>query len=106
MSGRLDVDRLDAGAVVEVLRVDEMRVGEGPLRWHHHLGFNTWQGQGAPPPPEGVVGLRHWTVELDDAEQVAAVRSRLEAAGAPVRDADGGLATRDPWGIELRVVRA
>ena len=31
--------------------------------YHHHLGLNTWMGEGAPPPPEHVVGLRSFTVE-------------------------------------------
>ena len=25
--------------------------------YHHHIGLNTWQSQGAPPPPEGALGL-------------------------------------------------
>jgi catechol 2,3-dioxygenase len=24
--------------------------------YHHHVGFNTWVGQGAPPPPPGALG--------------------------------------------------
>src|SRR5437667_12092108 len=32
--------------------------------YHHHLGLNTWAGRGAPPPPEGVSGLREFTVEV------------------------------------------
>src|ERR671939_236988 len=45
--------------------------------YHHHLGFNVWRGEGVPPVPEGRVGLRHWTVVLEDAGQVAAVRRRV-----------------------------
>jgi len=30
--------------------------------YHHHLGLNTWNGVGAPPPPEGAIGLRHFEV--------------------------------------------
>jgi catechol 2,3-dioxygenase len=29
--------------------------------YHHHLGLNTWRGEGVPPAPEGVVGLHLWT---------------------------------------------
>jgi catechol 2,3-dioxygenase len=63
--------------------------------YHHHLGLNTWRGEGVPPMPEGSVGLRHWTIVLDP-PAVAAVRERLSAAGAPVEDRDGGFLTRDP----------
>jgi catechol 2,3-dioxygenase len=74
--------------------------------YHHHLGLNTWQGQGAPPVPDGVAGLEHWTVVLEDAEQVAAVRARLEATGAPTEDRDGGFTVRDPWNMALAIVAA
>jgi catechol 2,3-dioxygenase len=71
--------------------------------YHHHLGFNTWRGDGVPPAPEHTVGLRHWTVQLDTADEVAEVRVRAEQAGLPVdADADGFL-IRDPWDIALRI---
>jgi catechol 2,3-dioxygenase len=37
--------------------------------YHHHLGFNTWQGEGVPPAPDDAVGLRHWTVLTEDGEE-------------------------------------
>ena len=68
--------------------------------YHHHLGLNTWRGEGVPAAPADAVGLRHWTVELDDP---AAVRDRLAAGGAPVEERPGGLLTRDPWNNALLV---
>jgi catechol 2,3-dioxygenase len=65
--------------------------------YHHHLGLNTWRGEGVPPQPDGVVGLRHWTIFLDGAEDVAAVRERVEATGAEVEDRPEGFLARDPW---------
>jgi catechol 2,3-dioxygenase len=65
--------------------------------YHHHLGLNTWRGEGVPPMPAGTVGLRHWTVVLDSPDEVAAVRTRLEGAGAPVEERADGFLTRDPW---------
>ena len=73
--------------------------------YHHHLGLNTWRGEGVPSVPAGTVGLRHWTIVLEDLAEVAAVRSRLTAAGAPVEDSPGGFLTTDPWDNRL-VVRA
>jgi len=72
--------------------------------YHHHLGMNVWQGQGVGPAPAQTVGLRHWTIELDTPEQVAEVRARLDAAGRPTTDVEGGFETRDPWEIAVRVV--
>jgi catechol 2,3-dioxygenase len=33
--------------------------------YHHHVGLNTWQGPGAPPPPPGSRGLEHFSVAGD-----------------------------------------
>jgi catechol 2,3-dioxygenase len=75
--------------------------------YHHHLGFNTWQGAGAPPVPDGVVGLDHWTLVLPGAADVAGLRSRVERAGVPVEDRGGrGFLVRDPWSIPLLVTTA
>lgn len=66
--------------------------------YHHHLGVNTWRGEGVPAVPDGTVGLRHWTVVLDDVDQVEAVRARVEGAGVEHAVHDGGFVVRDPWG--------
>jgi catechol 2,3-dioxygenase len=40
--------------------------------YHHHVAANVWRGRGAPPAPEDAVGLRHWTVVLEDGEDFTA----------------------------------
>ena len=67
--------------------------------YHHHLGVNTWRGEGVGPAPAGTVGLREWTIVLED-EPLAALRARLAAAGLD------GDAVADPWGIRVRLVAA
>jgi catechol 2,3-dioxygenase len=67
--------------------------------YHHHLGLNTWRGEGVGPAPAGTVGLREWTIVLED-EPLAALRARLAAAGLD------GDAVADPWGIRVRLVAA
>jgi catechol 2,3-dioxygenase len=74
--------------------------------YHHHLGLNTWRGDGVPPQPEAVVGLRHWTIVLDDAADVAAVRERVEAAGAEIEERPAGFLTRDRWRMAVEIVAA
>ena len=32
--------------------------------YHHHIGLNTWQGVGAPPPPPGSRGLEDFELLL------------------------------------------
>jgi catechol 2,3-dioxygenase len=74
--------------------------------YHHHLAVNTWRGEGVPPVPEGVVGLRHWTVVLDGGEQVEAVRARVDEAGIEAEARDGGFLVRDPWGSAMLIEAA
>jgi catechol 2,3-dioxygenase len=70
--------------------------------YHHHLGFNVWGGLGIPPAPAGSVGLRRWTVLLESADQLAAVRERVEQAGLPIVEHGQGFEVNDPWDIPVR----
>jgi catechol 2,3-dioxygenase len=72
--------------------------------YHHHLGLNTWRGDGVSPMPPGTVGMRHWTIVLDSEADVDEVRSRLRAGGAPVEDLPNGFLSRDPWANAVAVV--
>ena len=64
--------------------------------YHHHVGLNTWAGVGAPPPPPGALGLRHYVVTLPDEAALAAVAARVRAADLPVESVEGGLLVHDP----------
>jgi catechol 2,3-dioxygenase len=72
--------------------------------YHHHVGVNVWRGRGVPPVPAGAVGLRHWTLIVDGADELDAVRERLRAIGAPVEPRADGLLARDPSGTAVLVV--
>jgi catechol 2,3-dioxygenase len=63
--------------------------------YHHHLGLNTWRGEGVPPMPDETVGLRHWTIVLDTPEQVDEVRQRLIGGGVAVEEQPDGFLARD-----------
>ena len=73
--------------------------------YHHHIGLNTWQGRGAPPPPADAVGLRHFTVDLPDQKALEEVVARVDAAGLPSNLTEDGLLVHDPSqnGVALRV---
>jgi catechol 2,3-dioxygenase len=77
------------------------RYGSGALfvaagGYHHHLGLNTWAGVGAPPPPAGSAGLRHFAVSLPTPEARDAVLGRVRAAGIAVEETAQGFLLRDP----------
>ncbi len=69
--------------------------------YHHHIGFNTWQGEGAPPPPPDAAGLRWFTIHLPDTAALAWVADRIRAAGLPLEERDDGLLVRDPSQNEM-----
>jgi catechol 2,3-dioxygenase len=68
---------------------------------YHHLAYNVWRGTGVPPAAPDAVGLRHWTLQLSDAQELVAVRERLVAIGASFEERGAGLLARDPSGIGL-----
>lgn len=70
--------------------------------YHHHLGLNTWQSQGAPRPPADAVGLRAFSLLLPAAAR-ADVVVRLDAAGIPHTTEGDLVLTADPWGHTLRL---
>ncbi len=64
--------------------------------YHHHIGFNTWQGEGAPPPPADAVGLAYITFNLPAAGELARLEGVLEEKRLPFERRPDGLFLRDP----------
>lgn len=52
--------------------------------YHHHIGLNTWAGEGAPPPPDNAVGMRAFAFRVSELGAWNAVIDRLRAAGITV----------------------
>jgi catechol 2,3-dioxygenase len=76
--------------------------------YHHHIGLNTWESKGAPPPPRRATGLYHVAIRYPDRRALAGALKRLVDARVPLTGAsDHGVSValylRDPDdnGIEL-----
>jgi catechol 2,3-dioxygenase len=76
--------------------------------YHHHLGLNTWESKGAPPPPRFSTGLYHTAIRYPDRKSLADAVKRVLDAGIPLDGAsDHGVSEaiylRDPDenGVEL-----
>jgi len=69
--------------------------------YHHHVGLNTWKGVGAPAPPAGAVGLRHFQLQVRD---IDAITARLTAASVPFSRDDGGVIVADPSANRILLV--
>ncbi len=76
--------------------------------YHHHLGLNTWESLGGPPPPAGSTGLFHTAILYPTRAALADALRRLIKAKIPLDGAsDHGVSEalylRDPDqnGVEL-----
>jgi catechol 2,3-dioxygenase len=65
-------------------------------RYHHHIGYNTWIGEGAPPAPAGSQGLRYFTAVLPNAAEVERVVAHAHQSGLSSETTDDGVLLRDP----------
>lgn len=81
--------------------------------YHHHIGLNTWESQGAGPPQPGSTGLYHVAILYPTRRALADALRRLMDAGIPLDGAaDHGVSEalylRDPDanGVELYWDRA
>ena len=108
----------NAGRLIGVVTVDDVVrvideeaeedlmniVGASDTDFHappHIIAFNVWNGPGAPQAPAEHAGLRHFTIELPNADEMAKVAARLEAAKAPVRRHNDRIETADPSGNRI-----
>jgi catechol 2,3-dioxygenase len=64
--------------------------------YHHHIGFNTWVGEGAPPPPPDALGLRYFTLVLPNATELEKVVERIKVDGIDSEQLQEGILLRDP----------
>ncbi|MEI7730604.1 MAG: VOC family protein [Verrucomicrobiota bacterium] len=76
--------------------------------YHHHIGLNTWESAGGPPPPAGTTGLYHVAILYPTRAELADAVRRVLQAGLPLEGAaDHGVSEaiylRDPDGngVEL-----
>src|SRR5437773_8952671 len=49
--------------------------------YHHHIGLNTWESAGGPPPPAGTTGLYHVAILYPTRRALAGALRRLIDAG-------------------------
>jgi catechol 2,3-dioxygenase len=74
--------------------------------YHHHVGLNTWAGEGAPPPPPGARGLDRFEVVVPGTDELERVAARVAQAGLEHERNGGGLLVPDPSGNRVVVTAA
>jgi catechol 2,3-dioxygenase len=67
----------------------------------HRLACNSWESAGRPQRPAEAAGMRHFTLRLRSAEDLAATVARAAAAGGPVERRGADAIAVDPSGNRL-----
>src|SRR5213596_408448 len=78
--------------------------------YHHHIGLNTWAGEGASQPPPGRTGLYHFAILYPNRRELARAFKRLFDHGVSIEGAsDHGVSEaiylRDPDGNGIELYR-
>jgi catechol 2,3-dioxygenase len=78
--------------------------------YHHHIGLNTWAGEGASQPPPGRTGLYHFAILYPTRRELARAFKRLFDHGVAIEGAsDHGVSEaiylRDPDGNGVELYR-
>jgi catechol 2,3-dioxygenase len=76
--------------------------------YHHHIGLNSWQSEGAGPAPDSAPGLRLVEFELADPAALDGLAANLASSseGEPTKRDDGSLLLGDPDGVALAFAAA
>jgi catechol 2,3-dioxygenase len=74
-------------------------------KYHHHIGLNTWNGEGVQRPTAGSVGLQSYTLVYPTEAVLNEAIEKVEVLGAKVESVENGFAVEDPSGnrINLRI---
>lgn len=74
-------------------------------KYHHHLGLNIWNGEGAPQPSESSVGLQSFTLIYPNEVVLHEAIEKVKMLNKQVESGENGFVVNDPSGnrILLRV---
>ena len=72
--------------------------------YHHHIGYNTWQGEGAPPSPPNSLGMRYFSFYLPNPTELERMAEHMLQIGVTFERREEGLFIRDPSQIGLLLI--
>lgn len=73
--------------------------------YHHHIGLNTWNSEGAPSPLPDATGLLSFRITVSELENLDDIKRRLEGEKVGVDETDGkpSFQFSDPDGIRINL---
>ena len=72
-------------------------------KYHHHIGLNTWNGEGVTRPQAGSVGLQSYTLVYPDEAVLNEAIAKVEALDVKVEMNGSEFMTEDPSGIRINL---
>lgn len=70
------------------------------LGYHHHIGFNVWNGQNIPNNPDNTVGLKAYTLYVPN-NLLKSFRTSLKASNVTLNEVDGSLYIYDVNSVKV-----
>lgn len=92
-----DLLGMDDMGIAQAFRMGMVSAGG----YHHHIGYNTWQGEDAPPSPPNSLGMRYFTFNLPDASELDRMAEHMQQVNVAYERREDGLFVRDPSQIGL-----
>ena len=74
--------------------------------YHHHVGLNSWESAGAPPPPDHAAGLLHFSLNQEKTADLASLHSRALSQGLSAQWRGEDLLLKDPSGNVVLLLAA
>jgi catechol 2,3-dioxygenase len=71
--------------------------------YHHHVGLNTWAGQGAPQPPPDTLGLIKYGIVIPDDTAKQKLKETMLQSGIQVEEQNARLFVKDQDGIQIEI---
>lgn len=70
--------------------------------YHHHIGLNTWQSEGAEALPKDAVGIQSYTVQLPDQDYAVNLKKRFVEQNMEIKEQENIFSIIEPNGIEVK----
>ncbi|MCU9614672.1 VOC family protein [Caldibacillus lycopersici] len=71
--------------------------------YHHHIGFNIWNGNNAPKLEKHATGIMYFTILLPNVFEYHTVKTRLKNENIVLSEGTDGIFLEDPSGIGIRI---
>lgn len=71
--------------------------------YHHHIGMNTWAGNGIPKASENALGLKHFTFHLTE-EEYDSAKAGLTEGNFQFEESNQTVTVEDPGGVKLKLI--